>query len=91
LGFYYEHGIFVKRSIKTAKTWYERSAYQGFAEAQAAIGNLLMKQIDTTYYETEGLSDEAQLIKEQALDWLNKAKDQVRKQDNIIRYSNTNT
>jgi hypothetical protein len=82
LGFYYEHGIFVKRSIKVAKTWYERSASQGFAEAQTALGNLLMKQIDTSHE----LSEEAQLTKQKALDWLNKAKDQV---NNCNLISNT--
>ncbi len=43
LGVYYQHGILVKQSIIDAKTWYERSANQEFAEAQTALANLMLK------------------------------------------------
>lgn len=43
LGIYYQYGIFsLVRDVELAKMWYERSAIQGFAEAQIALCNLLL-------------------------------------------------
>lgn len=80
MGFYYEYGILVKQSTQTSKTWYERSANQGFAEAQTAIANLYINDIDVAIDDKKlvEISSENQLIKEKALSWLSKAIEQVR-------------
>lgn len=72
LGVYYEHGILVKQSRNEAKTWYERSANQEFAEAQTAIANLLLSEISPV---VDKMKDTYQI--EEALDWLYKAESQV--------------
>lgn len=71
MGFYYEYGILVKQSTQTSKTWYERSANQGFAEAQTAMANLLINDMDD-----KKLMDPS--TKDRALSWLSKAIEQVR-------------
>ncbi|CAO0799487.1 unnamed protein product [Mucor circinelloides] len=78
MGFYYEYGILVKQSTQTSKTWYERSANQGFAEAQTAIANLYINDIDVAVDDKKlvEISSENQLIKEKALSWLSKAIEQ---------------
>ncbi|GAN08010.1 cobalamin biosynthesis protein CobT [Mucor ambiguus] len=78
MGFYYEYGILVKQSTQTSKTWYERSASQGFAEAQTAMANLLINDIDVVVddHKLIEISSEHHLIKDQALGWLSKAIEQ---------------
>ncbi|KAL9548085.1 hypothetical protein MBANPS3_005845 [Mucor bainieri] len=78
MGFYYEYGILVKQSTHTSKTWYERSAEQGFAEAQTAMANLLINDIDVVVEDRAliDISSEHQAIKSCALSWLSKAIEQ---------------
>ncbi|KAI8641412.1 hypothetical protein BD408DRAFT_483482 [Parasitella parasitica] len=78
MGFYYEYGIFVKQSAQISMMWYEQSANQGFGEAQTAIANLLLNQIDVVGADgkLDELSDKDQLLKDQALRWLHKATSQ---------------
>lgn len=80
LGFYYEHGVLVKQSISTAKLWYERSANQGFSDAQLAMANLLLFDL-TQLQDDTNLSTKHKLLKDEALDWLYKAIEQVRKKN----------
>lgn len=75
LAVFYHHGILVKQSNESAKMWYERSAYQGFAEAQTALANLLIHQIDVT--KDQIIAKENQALLDVALYWLSKAKSQV--------------
>lgn len=79
MGFYYEYGILVKQSTQTSKTWYERSANQGFAEAQTAMANLLINDIDVMVDDKKliDISSEHRLVKDRALSWLSKAIEQV--------------
>lgn len=72
LGVYYEHGILVKQSRNEAKTWYERSANQEFAEAQTAIANLLLSELSPV---VDKMKDTYQI--KEAVDWLLKAESQV--------------
>ncbi|KAI7898368.1 uncharacterized protein BX663DRAFT_261178 [Cokeromyces recurvatus] len=85
LGFCYEHGILVKSSMREAKKWYERSANQGFAEAQTHLANLLLiihpLLTMTVNAEENGiisklLANKYDYIKKEILEWLEKAKDQ---------------
>jgi TPR repeat protein len=70
MGMYHQHGLLVKQSIQLAKMWYQRSANQGFAEAQTAISNLLIHQAKD--------ENNTGLIQD-ALNWLSKAEHQVKK------------
>ncbi|KAK4509315.1 uncharacterized protein ATC70_007666 [Mucor velutinosus] len=78
MGFYYEHGILVKQSTQTSKMWYERSANQGFAEAQTAMANLLINDIDVVVDDKKliDISSGHQSLKDRALSWLSKAIEQ---------------
>lgn len=76
LGFYYEYGVLVKQSISTAKLWYQRSANQGFSDAQLAMANLLLIDINKIL-EDKSSSTKCKALTNQAIDWLYKAVDQV--------------
>ncbi|KAI8978595.1 hypothetical protein BDB01DRAFT_852322 [Pilobolus umbonatus] len=43
MGIYYEHG-FIEYNQEIARSWYEKSAIQGYDRAQAALGHLLLDQ-----------------------------------------------
>ncbi|KAI8969074.1 hypothetical protein BDF20DRAFT_990903 [Mycotypha africana] len=74
MGVYYEHAILVNQSITSARMWYERSAYQGFAEAQTAVASLLINQMGlNTNEQIFPLSEDKKKLKQQALNWLYKA------------------
>lgn len=68
LGLYHQHGLLVKQSVQLARMWYQRSANTGFAEAQTALGNLLLHQAKA--------KNNPALIQD-ALGWLSKAEVQV--------------
>jgi TPR repeat protein len=101
LGVYHQRGILVKKmNFQLAKMWYERSAIQGFAEAQTALCNLLI-QMNMSSFKHNGVDynkEEKQLYIEEeinksaikeALDWLYRAENQViiiRKTKNMTIY-----
>ena len=43
IGWCYEHGHDVKKSLRLAATWYRRSAKQGYARAQCDLGWLYLR------------------------------------------------
>ncbi|KAI9032529.1 hypothetical protein CLU79DRAFT_151775 [Phycomyces nitens] len=67
--------------IMRARTWYEKAAKQGLADAQAGLGMLLIQHIDAWVDESPVLSaaDQRQVLMKSAVHWLTLASEQ----DNI--------